>query len=184
MTCRDVCTISNQTKSKQHGTRLFLCVCVLGEGGGLRGAILSSFGNIEIHSVHLNFSELWAQKFIPLTNQYYVICHVRSLVYRLAQSNLSVTENVSVSLLLGLQKIILFHMFPKTNIIITQCNKLGPSYFYIYQDDQSGYADLNSLPCVNSSWSMILSFVRSRRAKSTHICYVGILTYIKYTVRL
>ena len=61
----------------------------------------------------------------------------------------------------------MFHIFPKTNIIGTQFNKLGLSYSYIYQYDQSGYADLNSLPCFIYQ---ILSFVRFRRAKSIHIC--------------
>ena len=86
-------------------------------------------------------------------------------MYRLAQINLSVIENVPVSLLLGFKKI-MFYIFPITNIISTQgtCNELGLSYFYINRDYQSGYADLNSLPCV------IISFVRFRRAKSTHIC--------------
>ena len=56
----------------------------------------------------------------------------------------SISLRMSVSLLLGFKKI-MFHIFPITNIISTQgaCNELGLSY-----DDQSGYADLNSLPCV------------------------------------
>ena len=50
--------------------------------------------------------------------------------------NLSVIENVPVSLLLGFKKI-MFHIFPITNIISTQgtCNELGLSYFYINRDD-------------------------------------------------
>lgn len=86
-------------------------------------------------------------------------------MYRLAQINLSVIENVQVSLLLGFKKI-MFHIFPITNIISTQCtcNELGLSYFYINRDDQSGYADLKQLAMCS------YSFVRFRRPKSIHIC--------------